>query len=81
VDLFISLYGSQAGNLGLATRRRWRLVGGGSSPSCSKIRRQLPAGFHDKEPHAALMRRMPLAVILTAKASLLGAAHVAGEMR
>jgi len=27
------------------------------------------------------MRRMPLAVLLTEKASLLGVAHLAGEMR
>jgi hypothetical protein len=39
------------------------------------------AGDVDQEPHAVLMRRMPLAVLLTEKASLLGVAHLAGEMR
>jgi glucokinase len=84
VDLFVSLYGSQAGNLGLATLAVGGVyVGGGI---VTKLLSKITAGsfleaFHAKEPHAALMRRMPLAVILTAKASLLGAAHVAGEMR
>ena len=83
VDLFVSLYGSQAGNLGLATLAVAGVyVGGGI---VTKLLPKVTAGaflraFLDKEPHQALMRRMPLAVILTPKASLIGAAHVAAEM-
>jgi glucokinase len=83
VDLFVSLYGSQAGNLGLATLAVGGVyVGGGI---VTKLLPKITAGgflraFLDKEPHAALMRRMPLAVILTPKASLVGAAYVAAEM-
>jgi glucokinase len=83
VDLFVSLYGSQAGNLGLTLLAVGGVyVGGGI---VTKLLPKIAAGgflqaFRDKEPHQALMRRMPLAVILTPKASLLGAARVAGEM-
>lgn len=83
VDLFVSLYGSQAGNLGLSALAVGGVyVGGGI---VTKLLPRITGGrflqaFHDKEPHQALMRRMPLAVILTAKASLLGAAHVAAGM-
>lgn len=83
VDLFVSLYGSQAGNLGLTALAVGGVyIGGGI---VTKLLPKITAGgflqaFLDKEPHQALMRRLPLAVILTPKASLLGAAHVAAEM-
>lgn len=83
VDLFVSLYGSQAGNLGLSTLALGGVyVGGGI---VTKLLPRITAGaflraFHDKEPHESLMRRMPLSVIRTGRASLLGAAHVAAEM-
>lgn len=83
VDLFISLYGSQAGNLALSTLALGGVyVGGGI---VTKLLPKITAGgflraFLDKEPHEALMRRMPLAVILTPKASLLGAAYAAVDL-
>ncbi len=83
VDLFVSLYGSQAGNWGLSVLAVGGVyVGGGI---VTKLLPKITGGrfvkaFLDKEPHDALMRRMPLSVILTAKASLLGAAYVAAEM-
>lgn len=83
VELFVSLYGSQAGNLALSALALGGVyVGGGI---VTKLLPRITAGgfvraFHDKAPHEALMRRMPLSVILSAKASLLGAAHVAAEM-
>lgn len=83
VDLFVSLYGSQAGNLALSTLALGGVyVGGGI---VTKLLPRITTGaflhaFLDKEPHEALMRRMPLSVILTARASLLGAAHAACAM-
>ena len=83
VDLFVGLYGAQAGNLGLSALAVGGVyVGGGI---VTKLLPKITGGrfvqaFHAKEPHESLMRRMPLSVILTPKASLLGAAYVAAEM-
>lgn len=83
VDLFVSLYGSQAGNLGLSALAVGGVyVGGGI---VTKLLPKITAGafldaFLDKEPHQALMRRMPLSILLSPKASLLGAAQVAAEL-
>ena len=83
VNLFVTLYGSQAGNVGLSTLAVGGVyVGGGI---VTKLLPKITAGgfvaaFHDKEPHQALMQRMPLSVILTPRASQIGAAHVAAEM-
>ncbi|MBX3027253.1 glucokinase [bacterium] len=83
VELFVSLYGSQAGNLALSALAVGGVyVGGGI---VTKLLPKITGGsflraFLDKAPHQALLRRMPLSVILTPKASLLGAAHVAAEM-
>jgi glucokinase len=83
VELFVSLYGSQAGNVALSTLAVGGVyVGGGI---VTKLLPKITSGsfvraFHDKEPHVALMQRMPLAVIRTPKASLLGAAHAAADM-
>ena len=70
VDLFVCLYGSQAGNLGLSALAVGGVyVGGGI---VTKLLPKITGGrfvqaFHDKEPHESLMRRMPLSVILTAQ--------------
>jgi glucokinase len=76
-DLFISAYGSEAGNLALryvATAGVY--VGGGIAP---KILSALETGlfmeaFRDKEPMAHLVATIPVSVILNPEAGLLGAA-------
>ena len=82
LDLFVSAYGAEAGNLGLrfvATAGVY--VGGGIAP---RILPALRAGafmeaFRAKPPMDGLVRRMPVAVILNSKSGLLGAAvHAAG---
>ena len=80
VDLFVRLYGAQAGNLALTTMAVGGIyVGGGI------VTKLLPKfvgrGFLDaflaKDPHRALMQRMPVWVLLNPKTSQLGAAHAA----
>jgi glucokinase len=80
VDLFLSIYGAQAGNLALAVMALGGVyVGGGI------ITKLLPrlaasrflAAFLDKGRHATLMAEMPLHVILNPQTSQLGAAHAA----
>ncbi len=77
LDMFVSLYGSAAGDLALvakATAGVW--VGGGIAP---KILPSLRAGefvraFRDKGRLAPLMRQIPIRVILEPRTALLGAA-------
>lgn len=76
-EMFVSAYGSEAGNLALryvATAGVY--IGGGIAP---KILPALETGlfmeaFRNKEPMAHLVATMPVAVILNPEAGLLGAA-------
>lgn len=78
LDLFVSLYGAAAGNLGLmAVSTGGVFVGGGIAP---KILERLkgPAffeAFSDKGRLSPLLRAMPVRVILDADAALMGAAR------
>lgn len=80
MDLFISAYGAEAGNVALrmvATAGVY--VGGGIAP---KILAALQDGrfleaFRDKEPMADLVATIPVSVILNPDAGLLGAAAYA----
>lgn len=77
LDMFVSLYGSAAGDLALvakATAGVW--VGGGIAP---KILPSLRSGefvraFRDKGRLAPLMKQIPIRVILEPRTALLGAA-------
>jgi len=77
VDLFVSAYGSEAGNLALrALATAGVYVGGGIAP---KILPALESGlfleaFRAKEPMADLVATIPVSVILNPDAGLLGAA-------
>jgi glucokinase len=77
LELFVTAYGAEAGNLALRTTATAGVyVGGGIAP---KI---LPAftdgqfldAFRAKEPLAAFVATIPVAVILNSEAGLLGAA-------
>jgi glucokinase len=83
LEVFVSVYGAEAGNLALkAMAVGGVLVGGGIAP------RILPAltngnfvnAFRDKGRLAALMDAMPISVALNPRAPLLGAAQVAGSL-
>lgn len=77
LDLFIGIYGSEAGNLALrAMATAGIYVGGGIAP---KILPALEDGrfldaFRDKPPMADLLATVPVQVILNEQAGLIGAA-------
>ncbi len=81
LDIFVSVYGAEAGNLALkAMAVGGVFVGGGIAP---RIMPRLTSGafvtaFRDKGRLAALMEAMPIRVALNPRAPLLGAAQVAG---
>lgn len=83
LDLFVSIYGAEAGNLALkALAIGGVYVGGGIAP---KIRSKLEdgrfvAGFRDKGRLAPLMASIPVALALDPRAPLLGAARIGKEL-
>jgi glucokinase len=77
LDLFVALYGAEAGNLALkmkATQGVW--VGGGIAPKIlSRLRRPgFLEAFRDKGRFKAFMESIPVKVILNDKTALRGAA-------
>jgi len=83
LDVFVSVYGAEAGNLALkAMAAGGVLVGGGIAP---RIIDRLRAGgfvaaFRDKGRLSGLMEAIPIRVALNPRAPLLGAARVAATM-
>jgi glucokinase len=83
LDIFVSVYGAEAGNVALrAMAVGGVLIGGGIAP---RIRPRLTAGgfvaaFRDKGRLAALMESIPVRVVLDPRAPLLGAAQVAAAL-
>jgi glucokinase len=84
LDLFVSIYGAQAGNFALETLALGGLVvGGGIAP---KIKTKLADGrfmaaFRAKGRLEPLLASIPVKAALEARAGLLGAAHVASGLR
>jgi glucokinase len=82
LDLFVSAYGSEAGNLALrAVATRGIYIGGGIAP---KILPALETGvflrsFEEKPPMTDLLETIPVKVILNPQAGLIGAATVANH--
>jgi glucokinase len=80
LDLFVSLYGAEAGNLALRVKSlRGLYVGGGIAP---KILDKLKDGrfiraFTDKGRYADLLAAIPVQVVLNEQAALRGAAYYA----
>lgn len=80
VDLFVSLYGAEAGNLALkALTTGGVYIGGGIAP---KMIKKLQDGtfmrsFTDKGRFSSLLSRIPVQVILNEETALLGAASFA----
>lgn len=83
LDIFVGVYGAEAGNIALRTVATAGVyVGGGIAP---KILPALESGtfldaFRAKEPMADYVATIPIAVILHADAGLLGAAVHAQQM-
>ncbi len=77
MDIFISAYGSEAGNLALRTVATAGIyVGGGIAPKILPALRdgRFLEAFRAKEPMADLVATIPVAVILNPDAGLIGAA-------
>jgi glucokinase len=80
VDLFVSLYGAEAGNLALKVLATGGMyIGGGIAP---KMIKKLEEGtfmksFMDKGRFSSLLRRIPVRVILSEETAMLGAASFA----
>jgi len=84
LDLFVALYGSEAGNLALkmkATRGVW--IGGGIAPKIlPRLKRPgFLEAFHDKGRFRAFLEAIPVRVILNDKTALRGAAWHAQSLR
>jgi glucokinase len=83
LDLFVSAYGSEAGNLGMrGVATAGVYVGGGIAPKILPLlqRGDFMDAFRNKPPMEEMLARMPVRVILNAEAGLLGAAVYANEM-
>jgi glucokinase len=80
LDLFVSVYGAEAGNLALrGVTRAGIYLGGGIAPKILPALRgeRFLRAFRDKEPHGALMAKIPVHVVQNEHASVLGAARYA----
>ncbi len=83
LDHFVSLYGSQAGNLALTSMAVGGVyIGGGI---VTKMIPKMESGafmnsFLDKGRSRGLLEMMPVRIVLNAKASLIGAVHAALEL-
>jgi len=82
LERFVSVFGAQAGNLALTVLARGGVyLAGGIAPKILPVLRD--SGFTDafnaKEPHADLMRLIPVRVVLNPQTPLLGAARLADE--
>ena len=80
LDLFVSLYGAEAGNLALKIMATGGVyIGGGIAPKIiDKLRSDaFKLAFYSKGRMQALLQAVPVRVILNEKTALLGAAHCA----
>lgn len=80
LDLFVSLYGAEAGNLALKFLATGGVyIGGGIAPKIlSKIQRgEFLESFFHKGRYTNLLKQIPVYVITNDKTALLGAAHFA----
>lgn len=83
VDLFLSVYGAQAGNLALTVLALGGVyIGGGI---ITKLLPRLPQSgflpsFLNKGRHTALMAEIPVSILLNPATSQLGAAHAARDL-
>ena len=83
LDLWVSMYGAEAGNLALKVLARGGVwVAGGIAP---KIRKKMEDGtffraFCEKEKFGPVMTQIPILLVLNEEAPLLGAASQAARM-
>jgi len=83
LDLFVEIYGAQAGNLALTSLARGGVfIAGGIAPKILSLlkRGRFIEMFSDKPPMSELLHSMPVRVVLNTRSGLLGAVQVASEM-
>ena len=83
MDLFVSLYGAEAGNLALRLLPYGGLyIAGGIAPKILPLfeRYQFLSSFLNKGRMAPILEKIPVAVITNAKVGLIGAAIHAGHL-
>ncbi len=84
LDLFVSIYGAQAGNLALSTVPSGGLyIAGGIAPKILvKLRGpNFMNAFHDKPPMRHLLDDIPIRVVLNTQVGLMGATQLATTLR
>jgi glucokinase len=84
LDLFVSIYGAEAGNLALKLMPVGGLfVAGGIAPRIIDRMRDktFVSSFRDKGRHAGVLDRIPIHVVMNPRVGLIGAAAVASRMR
>ena len=80
LELFVSVYGAEAGNLALKILATGGVfIAGGIAPKILPRLQQGPflESFHNKGRYRSVMERLPVSVVLNDKAALIGAAHYA----
>lgn len=83
LELFLRIYGSQAGNLALTCLAMGGVyIAGGIAPRLQQLFTQgaFLAAFHHKPPMAALLARMPVMLVLDTQVGLKGAALMASRL-
>jgi len=83
LDMFVAIYGAQAGNLALTLLATGGVyVAGGIAPKIiTKLKRGgFVSAFNDKGRFAPLMQNIPVRVVMNPKVGLLGAALVASRL-
>lgn len=83
VDLFVAVYGTQAGNYALSCMATDGVyIAGGVAVRIQKIfsKEIFLAAFHDKGPMRDLMQRIPVMLVLNPQVGLKGAALVASRL-
>jgi glucokinase len=84
LDMFVTLYGAEAGNLALKILATGGVfIGGGIAPKILEKIRQGPfmESFVQKGRYQSLLETMPVEVVTNEKTALLGAAHYALILR
>jgi glucokinase len=82
LDLFVSTYGAVAGDHALSAMARAGVyIVGGIAPRIAPLLREggFMRAFVAKAPHASLMRRMPVRLVLDERLGVLGATRLARE--
>jgi len=83
LERFVSVFGAQAGNLALTVLATGGVyLAGGIAPKILPVLRdnRFTDAFNAKEPHADLMRSIPVRVVLNQQTALLGATRLAEEL-